>query len=129
MTTLPTRRGFSLVEVVVSIGIMGVALLAVGTLTHTIPLSQQTRYETLALAIANHEVEGLRTGGYSTVPASGTFTSSDMSALPSGAGTLMVSDYNAKTKQVTVSVSWQKPGLGTRSISLSTLITQVGGLP
>lgn len=123
------QRGFSLIEVVVSIGIMGVALLAVGTLTHTVPLSQQTRYETLALAIATDEIGGVRGGGYSSVPASGSFTSADMSSLPSGAGTVAVSDYNDKTKQVTVTVSWQKPGLTARSISLSTLITEVGGLP
>lgn len=122
-------RGFSLIEAVVSMGIMGVALLAVGTLTHTIPLAQQTRYETLALAIAADKVGSVRGGGYGSVPSSGSFMSPDMATLPDGAGTLVVSDYNDKTKQVTVMVSWQKPGLAARSISLSTLITEVGGLP
>ena len=123
------RSGFSLIEVVVSIGIVGVALVAVGALVHTIPLSQQTRYETLALTIATDEIEGLRTGGYAAIPAGGPFTNTLMSSLPSGSGTLTTADYNPKTKSVTVTVSWQKPGLAARTISLSTLITQVGGLP
>jgi len=63
------------------------------------------------------------------VPTSGPFTSGDMVTLPSGAGAIIVSDYNAKTKQVVVTVSWQKPGLAARTISLATLITEVGGLP
>ena len=125
-----TTKGFSLIEVVVSIGIIGAALVAVGALTHTVPLAEETRYETLALAIATDQIGSLRALGYDSIPISGSFTSPDMDSLPSGTGMRTVSDYNDKTKSVTVVVSWQGAGdASARTISLATLITEVGGLP
>ena len=122
-------RGFSLVEIVVSIGIVGVTLLALGALVHTAPLARMTHDKDIALAVASDELEGLRSGGYAALPPSGSFSNVLLSTLPASAGTLTVSAYNAKTKQVDVSVSWQDAGQAPQTVSLTTLITEIGGLP
>ena len=122
-------QGFSLIEVVVAIGIVVAALAAATALAHTVPLSRMTHDEDLALVIARGELESVRAAGYAAAPTSGPFSNSLLSALPSGAGTLAISDFNAGTKQVTVTVSWREPSLSARSLVLSTLITKVGGLP
>jgi len=133
MTTMLVRsssfRGFSFIEVLVAIGIVVAALVCAEALVHTVPLSRTTHDEDMALVIARGELESVRGGGYSSVPASGPFSSSLLASLPSGIGTLTVSDFNAGTKQVTATVSWKEPALSARSIIMSTLVTKTGGLP
>ena len=122
-------RGFSLIEVLVAIGIVGAAFAAAEALVHAAPLARLTRDADLALVIARGELENVRAAGYADMPVSGSFSSSLMASLPSGTGTLTVSDFNTGTKQVTVTVSWQDPALSARSLRMSTLVTTTGGLP
>lgn len=92
-------------------------------------LSRNTKDQETALQIASGKLEELRADGYAALPASGSFTDAQLAALPGGSAALAVSAYNAQTKQVTVTVSWLEPGIGsTRSTALSTLITETGGL-
>lgn len=123
------RRGFSLVEVVISIGVVGVTLAALGALISTVPVTRATHHADIALAIAQDELGTLRSGGYAALPASGAFAHALLASLPEGAGALAVSDYNDETKEVEVSVSWHDPGQNVRTVSLTTLITETGGLP
>lgn len=122
-------RGFSYIEIVVAVGIVGVCLVASEALVRAVPLERVTHDEDLAVTIANDELGALRAAGYGSLPASGAFSNSSLASLPSGTGALAVTDYNAKTKQVVVTVSWQEPSASSRSVTLSTLITQTGGLP
>ena len=125
----PRRSGFSLLEIIIAIGIVGAGLVAAEALVHAVPLARVTRSEDLALTIANNEIGILRAGGYASVPGSGAFNNTLLEALPSGDGTLTVTDWNAEVKQVRVTVSWQEPGEAARSLLLSTLIAETGGLP
>lgn len=95
---------------------------------HVISLSRHARYEDIARISAANELEGLRALGYSSLPASASFTDSLLTTLPSGSGSFTISDYNAKEKQVTVAVAWQEPNAATSTVSLTTLVTSVGGL-
>lgn len=123
-------RGFSLIEVVVSLFVIGVVILLSASIIRAVPLSRHAKYENQAASIAQNELESLRSGGYSALPASGSFTDSLLSTLPSGSGTVDVSDYNAKTKQVSVTVSWQEENATTTSsVAVTTLITSIGSLP
>lgn len=124
-------RGFTLIEVVVSIFIMGVMLLLLQAVVHGGVLVRTSKNQGIALAIARNELESLRGGGYAALPASGSFSDSLVGMLPPAATTtLTVSAYTTKTKQVTVTVTWLDPGSPASStISLATLITQTGGLP
>jgi len=128
-----TRRlrlgGFSFIEVVVSIFVMSMMLFLFQAMLRSAGLIVSTRNQDAALTIARNEIEKLRAGGYSSVPSSGSFTNDLLATLPSGSATLTTSDYNTKTKQVTTTVSWQERNVAaSSSVSLSTLITQVGGL-
>lgn len=122
------RRGFTLIEVVIAIFVIGstVALYAAGLKTFAV--TRSAGHGEVALRIAEGKLEALRAAGYAAVPTSGSFSDPALGTLPSATGTLAVSDSNAKTKRVTVTVSWQESTTSPRSVSLSTLITQTGGL-
>lgn len=124
-------RGFSLIEVTVSIFIMGVMLFLLQALIQSGVLLRISKSQSIALSIAQNKLESLRAGGYATLPPSGTFSDSLVGTLPQAATTtLVVSVYNAQTKQISVSVVWRDPGATASStVSLSTLITETGGLP
>lgn len=118
--------GFTLIEVLMAVLVVGtlVALFSV-----TIGVSRLTRdmkYEDIALRVASHELEAQRALGYAT-SSSRILTDTLLTELPSGAGSTTVAAYNDRTKQVTVSVSWDG-GANDRSITLTSLITELGGL-
>ncbi len=123
-------HGFSLIETIVAIAIVG--LLTVGTTTLLNRITVNTREihnQDIALKITQHQLEILRMGGYDALPTSGSFSNSRLSTLPSGTASHTLSSVNSKTKQVTVSVYWVDTTNTPRSISLTTLISQNAGLP
>lgn len=132
-------RGFSLIESIVSIFIVGVMLLLLQGVLRSAALAQASQHQNAALSIARNELESLRAGGYGALPDSGPFYDSLLSSLPSATAYLTISDYEEgeesgetgnEIKQVTVRVQWQDPGITASStVSLSTLISQTGGLP
>lgn len=124
-------RGFSLIEVTVSIFIMSVMLLMLQSIIRSNVLVQTSKNQSIALSIARNKIEGLRIGGYAALPASGSFSDSLVSTLPLAATTtLTVTTYNARTKLVSTSVLWRDKGSTSSStVSLSILLTETGGLP
>lgn len=124
-------RGFSFIEVIVSIFIVSVILLLLQAVIQSSILIRTSKSQGIALSIARNKLEDLRTSGYVTLPGNGSFSDSLLGTLPTAATTtLTVSVYNAKTKHVSVSVIWLEPGsTASSTVSLSTLITQTGGLP
>ena len=127
---MQSSRGFSLIEIVVSLFIISVLLLLLLAVTRGAVLVRASSSQGVALSIVRNELESLRAGGYEALPTSGTFPNALVDALPQATTTLTVSDYNTKTKQVTVAVVWLEAGsTASSTVSLSTLITQTGGLP
>lgn len=124
-------RGFSLIEVTVSIFIMSVMLLMLQSIIRSNVLVQTSKNQSIALSIARNKIESLRIDGYAALPASGSFSDSLLSTLPLAATTtLTVTIYNARTKLVSTSVLWRDRGSTSSStVSLSTLLTETGGLP
>ena len=124
----PTR-GFTLIEAVVALFLLGIILLIfLGTL-RTMPLVKYVENQDVALKIATSKLEELRAGGYAALPVSGSFSDSTLSQLPSGSGAVSVTAFNAATKQVIVTVTWREQGRATDStITLTSLITETGGL-
>jgi prepilin-type N-terminal cleavage/methylation domain-containing protein len=123
-----SSSGFTFIEILIAVAVMLGLVALYGATLHTFSVTSDTSSEDIALRVASQKVDDLRAGGYAALPASGTFADSQLARIPSGAASTTITALNAKTKQVQVTVSWYAGKLGTRSISLSTLITQVGGL-
>ncbi len=122
-------KGFSLIEVVVSLFVIGVVILLASSILKAAPLSRHAKFEGTAATIASNELETLRALGYDALPANGTFSDALLSTLPAGSGSYASSDFNTKTKQVTVTVSWVETGATASStVSLTTLVASIGGL-
>ena len=122
-------RGFSLLEVVIAVFLIGIIFVMYTAAVKNVSLNRNAKDQEIALRIADTKMEALRNAGYANLPASGSFSDPQMNTIPSGVGAMAVSDFNAKTKQVTVTVSWSEPSIGSsRSVVLSTLITSMGGL-
>lgn len=123
------QQGFTIIEMVMTLFILGVVFLIYNAAANTMVLNRNMKDQEAAFRIASAEVDTLRANGYSAVPASGSISDTLLSVLPgSAAENLAVSDYDPKTKQITVTVSWYEPGnTNQRNIVLTTLITD-GGL-
>ncbi|KKW42353.1 MAG: putative membrane protein [Parcubacteria group bacterium GW2011_GWB1_55_9] len=123
-------RGFSLVEVAIAVAIIGLMVVSTSMLLQRLPISgREVRDQDLALRIARDKIEILRATGYTSLPESGPFTNILLDSLASSTASVAVTDYNDKTKQVEVSVSWKGDNLVIRSLSLTTLVTQNSTLP
>lgn len=128
MIYAPTGRGFTLVETVLALFIMSVTIGFVVVVAGTIKETRDSAYESIAFRIANSELNDLRSLGYESLPTSGAFTSPELTSLPSGSASTTVTVWNAKTKQVMTGVSWAGSDTKVDYVSLTTLITQSGGL-
>lgn len=117
-----------MIEMLVALFIMSVAVAFVTIVTGTIKVTRDSTYENIAFRIADNKLDELRAGGYAVLPASGSFSDTELSSLPQGVASTSITVLNAKTKQVTAGVSWRGADNLTRFVSLTTLITQTGGL-
>jgi len=123
------HRGFTLIEAVVAIFLVGLMIVLVLTVAQSIPLLERVKNQDIALKAAQNELEILRAGGYDALPASGSFTNTLVTTLPSGSGAVAVTSFNAKTRQVVVTVTWRELNSASDStLSVATLITKTGGL-
>lgn len=112
----------------VALSIMSVAVAFATIIIGTIKVTRDSAYENIAFRIAESEIDELRAGGYATLPADGSFSSPGLMNLPQGSASTSVTALNAKTKQVVAGVSWRGADGSTRYTSLTTLITESGGL-
>lgn len=121
------QEGMSIIEVLVSLFIIGAMLVLYNSSANTVTLSKNSKHQEIALKIAQTELETLRTTMFSSLPASGSFSDPLLSSLPSGTANLTMTDINSRTKQATVIVSWLPPGQSqTHTVRLDTLITAGG---
>ena len=121
------KSGFTLIEIVLSVflilGIVSILFSASGTYIH----SRSAALASTAAKIASGEIETLRETDFANLPSSGTFSSPDLSKLPSGQAQRTLGDYqgSSKIKQVTIAVSWQEGSLP-KTIKMETLISESG---
>ena len=121
------QRGFTLIEVIITIFMIGVTLVIYRVTSQTVIVNRGNRYKEVALRIADQNMQNLRTTAFGSLPSSGSFSDPLISTLPSGAGTVTVTSLNAKTKDVKVTVSWIGQASTTiQKVELETYITQGG---
>ncbi len=123
-----TQSGLSIVEVIITLFIIGVMLILFQATSNTVILNRYGRYKEIALRIADQKIQNMRLTAFTALPLSGTFSDPLLASIPQGAGTIMVTDENARLKRVVVVVKWKSPkGTGTQQVELDTFIAQ-GGL-
>lgn len=122
-----TAEGFTLLETIVSIMIVGIVVVIFSTGSNTFILTRDAKQQDIAAHIASSKLALVRENGYAALPSDGPFADPLLSALPYGAASTSVTVVNAKTKQVDVIVGWKR-GETQRSVTLTTLITETGGL-
>lgn len=134
-SNLHSSKGFSLIEVMLFLMIVGFIILLVVNIPNSIGLIGTTRRINLAKEVVNQKIEALRLSGFENLPGNGISTFSDgrLSTLPSSTGEVSVEDCpssictNGETniKQVKVSVKW-KEDRNDKNLSVTTLISEGG---
>jgi len=117
-----------LLEILITIGIALVIILVYYVASNSMAMARGMKNQDLALKIAENKIEVLRSAGYDSLPASGSFSDSLLSSLPSGTATMTITDYNSSVKKLTVTVSWiDTTGARHHSVALNTLLAKIGG--
>jgi len=125
---MSSRRGFSLIEILVALFVMSMVVVFSSVVNSTIKVTRDSTYENVAFRIADSKLGELRAAGYTSLPVSGPFLADELSTIPEGAASTSVVSVNAKIKQITTGVSWRGADGLPRYVSLTTLMTQSGGL-
>lgn len=121
--------GFTLIELIVTIVVTGLIIIAITTLFITIERTQhRTQLLETATRAGEQQIEALRNNNYNSLTAGSTidFTDDLPASLPSPrSGTVAVSEPTEGVKRVDVTVSY-RDGSKTKDIKLSSLIGQLG---
>lgn len=125
---LSGSAGFTLVELLVTIAVIGIAAGSIATIFVSIQnIQHQTIYADTATRAAQREVETLRNDNYATLTPGQSidFTSSLPSSLPKASGTVQVSQPATDLRRVDVTVNYTA-GDQQRIVTLSSLIGVIG---
>ncbi|MDO8566683.1 MAG: prepilin-type N-terminal cleavage/methylation domain-containing protein [bacterium] len=120
--------GFTLVEMLVALFIMSITIVFVMVIAGTIKVTRDSMYENVAFRIADSKLAELRALGYAALPAGGPFSAPGLASLPQGTASTSITAWNAKTKEVRAGVSWRGSDGLVRVVSLTTRMTESGGL-
>ncbi len=122
------QSGFGVIEVVITMFLIGASLLLFQSTANSLVLNKFGRYREVALRIADQKMQIMRTIAFVNLPASGSFADPRLSSIPGGQANLTVTDINNLLKDVVVTVSWDNPqGTGREQVQLETYIT-LGGI-
>lgn len=136
---LKNGSGFSLIEILLIVIIVGFIILVIATIPNSLFLVGQSKNESLAKEIANKQIEDLRNKTYDNLcdptngPCTDNIVDSRLTNLPKSQGTnitdicpISVCTNSEKIKQITVKVDWYD-GKISKEVSLVTFIAE-GGL-
>lgn len=131
-------QGFALIDVLIAIGLMGVAAIIVGSIYPGVKLSRVSRGNLIAGSIAQAKMSELRATPFASldVESDVSFGDADLSALRDGEAAYTVELFDADNdanvdddiKKITVSVNWTEGGLE-KNINLTSLSAETGLSP
>jgi prepilin-type N-terminal cleavage/methylation domain-containing protein len=123
------NSGFSFIEVLATVFIIGMVLVLYQTALGKSHYIRYAKNQEIALQVASNKIEELRAGGYDALPGSSSFSDSQLDSLLNSSAAMTITSFNANTKEVLITIQWDEPiGSAARSVSLTTLITETGGL-
>ena len=122
------KRGFSLIEVLIAVFILGIVTLTlISVFMYGFNVVFRTRQTTLATQIAQEEVELIRNMSFDEILLlSSTFTHESLSELVNGAGSRAIeAGPGDDIKKLTISVTWDYQGTEMRK-DVVTFVTREG---
>jgi prepilin-type N-terminal cleavage/methylation domain-containing protein len=120
--------GFTLVEIIVTILVIGVAIGSLSSMFIVVRnIQTRTLYYDTAHRAAAREIESLRNDSYDALVAGQTltFTSDISTILPSRTGTAVISAPSTGIRRIDATVTY-KLGGKTQTVTLSSLIGEIG---
>ncbi len=122
------QSGFTLVEIVITVFIIGVMLMLYQVAGNATRHNQTSGYKEMALRIAHKEIQNIRTTPFATIPTSGAIINPSLDSLPQSSAYLTRTDIEEGLVSIQVEVFWINPGeTAQQNLSLTTYISQ-GGL-
>jgi prepilin-type N-terminal cleavage/methylation domain-containing protein len=122
-------QGFTLVELLVTIVVLGIVISSLGGLYYVMQVAEvQSQHYDIAVRAARTEIEALRNNGYSSLtPGSSIdFTSSLPAALPHDkAGSVIISQPLPELRRVDVTITYTDYGKS-QNVTLSSNIGIIG---
>lgn len=125
---MKTESGFTLVEIIVTIAVLGVTTASISSVFVGVQnVQRQNSYLDAANRAAARQIESLRNDSYSSLAAGSTidFTDKLPSLLPDGSGTAVISSPTVNLRRVDATVSYTSQG-ETRTVTQSSLIGEIG---
>jgi len=129
-----TAGGFTLIEVMITIGILTFGLLALATMQiHAMHGSDRGRHATHAAAIAENKMEQLQQDAWASIGVTGGFVADpvEQSTVKLDGATVVERNYNVSyqitdlqptfTRAIDVQVSWAEESGEIRSVTLSSV--------
>jgi prepilin-type N-terminal cleavage/methylation domain-containing protein len=123
-----TQAGFTIVELLVTIAIVGITTASLSSLFISIQnVQKQSTYVDTATRAAQREIETLRNDNYSSLTPGQSldFTSQLPGVLPHASGTVQVNQSGTDLRRVDVTVNYTANSKQ-RSVTLSSLIGVIG---
>jgi prepilin-type N-terminal cleavage/methylation domain-containing protein len=128
MTKKQNLRGYTIIEVLISLFIIASIVLLFVAANQAFLLNRNARYRETAVRIASSQLNVLRNTAYNSLPATGTFSHNLLSTLPQGTANQTITSFDSRTKEVRITVTWREATAAvTQKAELTSLITQ-GGL-
>ncbi|HBF67287.1 MAG TPA: hypothetical protein DDW36_02575 [Candidatus Magasanikbacteria bacterium] len=107
-----TKTGFSLVDVLVALGILITMAVLLGAFVYTQTLRRSVNYEVVAARVATDALEELKNTSWEMLASSGTISHTSLSVLPNGAGSFSVSVSTSSDalREAEVIIQWRDHG-------------------
>jgi Tfp pilus assembly protein PilV len=122
------QQGFSVIEVLITLFMIGATLMLFQATANAIVLNKYGRFREIALRVADKKIQSLRTTAFTQLPESGSFTDSQLASIPDGQASLTITEISPTLKDVSVDVTWTNPqNDGTQQVHLQTFVGS-GGL-
>jgi len=134
MKIFPNENGFSLVEVIIGLFLIGMIIVVISYLPNTINLVTNSQNETKVREVVAKKLEDVRIGGYSSLENGTTpITDAKLNGLSGFQASQVITDCPLEicvsgelVKKVTMTVSWSENG-SPKTFQIVTLISS-GGL-
>lgn len=126
-----SEAGFTLIELITTATFFATAGAAIiGIFIQVGKLNRQARNLTLATQAAQQKIEFNRNAGYAAIPASDNFTNSLPAQLGSPRSAVAsltdLSPPQVGLKQLDITITYTEQGPATKTVKLTTLVTQQG---